>query len=316
MQAIASAVILSRGSVWNPYPAEPPYLGALPGEPYPDGATAWIVFTDTSGNSLAEIAATEVTADTIRFLVEPPALDAIPAGANFEIFLGTADGPYQIRHGKVIRKEVTHTTAPAIAVPAPLRFGDSFQRSGLGKKWKAIAGETTIHDNSALSLPNGVSAKNALFSESAIRFWRPFNSDSIDVGVSVVNPLNLQAGKTGFAICTDINMTTGLVMQLETGIINNYIHLGILEGPTTVEWQGAAIDNDTENGDYYRIRYTHPNRTLAVYKGTSLDPAGTFEDIGEAVPHGEGYRYVGMNFEASLLTQGIQVTSWNAMDAV
>ena len=96
----------------------------------------------------------------------------------------------------------------------------------------------------------------------------------------------------------------------------DYIHLGILEGPTTVEWQGAAIDNDTENGDYYRIRYTHPNRTLAVYKGTSLDPAGTFEDIGEAVPHGEGYRYVGMNFEASLLTQGIQVTSWNAMDAV
>ena len=316
MESLNSAIVLSRGSTWKPRRHDPPYL--IPSnngmKEWPENSAVSVVFTDTHASELLTVDG-DVYPDRIELYGEPELMDLIPAGANFEMFLDTNDGTFQIRHGKVIRREANYTNALPVSVTPALSFSDSFQRSVLGRKWKTVWGQTVINDNSGLSLPNGVSVKNAFFNESAIRFWQEFSSDSVEVGFTVVNPLNTQAGKTGVAICCDIGMNTGFVCELETGIANNYLHLGVLNGPITNTYQGSAVANTTANGDYYRLRYTFGTRTLAAYKGTDLEPATSWVDEAELVPNGKGYRHLAMNFQASLLTKGIQVTSMSARDA-
>lgn len=316
MESVSSAIKLSRGSVWKPQYSERPYLFPSNNglQRWPSGASAYIVFTDTAGAQLHRLDG-DVYPDRIEFFGESADMDELPNGTNFEIYLEDDDGTHQIRHGKVIRTEVTYTTPPSQVSYTPLSFSDSFQRTALGRKWQPVWGRTKIHNNTGLSLPNGVAVENAFFNESAIRFWQEFSSDSIEVGVTVVNPLNLQAGKTGFIIGADINMTCGLVMQLETGISNNFLHIGTLDGPTTVIHRTSPVPNVTANHDYYRIRYIDSTKTIAIYKGTSLAPMATWVDETEMLPKGKGYRHFGMNFEASLFTQGIQVTSCAARDA-
>ena len=315
MQSEQSAIILSRGGVWNPEPHEPPYLLPRHGSAWPKNAYASLEFTDTKGATILTVDG-QVSDDAIRFFVDPDdGLDDVPAGANFEITLETVEGNYKIRYGKVIRREVTWFPPPAKDV-TPVAFGDSFQRTALGRKWVAVSGRTKIFDNSSLSLPNGVAVDNALFARSAIRYSQQFTTDSVRMSVNVVNPLHLQAGKTSFVVCADAGMTTGLVMQLETGVGSNNIHMGILNGPTNVVYQGSAVDNTTDNGDNYTIAYNDATKTLAVYKGTDLTPLATWVDAANIVPHGPGYRYVGFSFQATLITHGIQVTSWSAKDDV
>ncbi|MCG7592381.1 hypothetical protein [Mycobacterium sp. PSTR-4-N] len=316
MQSLNSAVVLSRGSTWNPRRSEHPYL--LPHtsglREWPEAAAATIIFTGTNGDVLLTLDG-DVYPDRIEFYGDPDVMDPIPAGANFEIYLDTNDGTFQIRHGKVIRREAMYSNALPVSVTPALSFTDSFQRDVLGRKWKTVWGQTVINDNSDLSLPNGVSVKNAFFKESAIRFWQEFSSDSVEVGFTVVNRLNSQAGKTGVAICCDIGLNTGFVCELETGTGHQYLHLGVLNGPISNIYQGAAVPNTAANGDYYRLRYTYGDRTLSAYKNASLEPLTQWVDETEMVPNGKGYRHLGMNFEASLATRGIQVTSMAARDA-
>lgn len=312
MQSEQSAVILSRGGIWNPEPHEPPYLVAKPGEEFPKNSYATIEFTDTTGATILTLDG-EVTSDAIRFVGDPDDIDAVPAGANFEVTLDTLAGPRKLRYGKVIRREATYFPPPAVNV-TPMAFGDNFQRTALGRKWIAVLGRTKIIDNSALSLPNGATVDGAFFTKSAIRYYQPFTTDSIRMNVTVQNPLHLMSGKTSFVVAADANMSSGLAMQLETGIANNWIHMGVLNGPTSVTYEGGSVSNSADSGDNYTISYTDATKTLAVYKGTSLDPLATWVDDTGIVPHGPGYRYVGFIFEASLITAGIQVSSWSAKD--
>lgn len=314
MQSEQSAVILSRGGVWNPEPHEPPYLVPKFGEKFPDGASASIAFTDTAGAPILTLDG-NVTPHAIRFFADPDDVDIVPAGANYEITLETFEGVFKIRYGKVIRREVTYFPPPAVNV-TPMTFSDNFQRTALGRKWVEVVGRTRIFDNSLGGLPNGVAVENALFTKAAIRYYQQFTTDSVRMNVNIVNPLHLQSGKTSFVVCADVNMTSGLAMQLETGLANNWIHMGYLNGPTSVVYEGSPVANSASDGDNYTIGYSDATKTLAVYKGSNLAPLATWNDGAGIVPHGPGYRYTGFIFEASLLSSGIQVTSWSAKDDV
>ena len=312
MTTLMSVIQLSRGSVWSPYPGEPPYLAAGWNEPWPVDGECTAVFTDTSGGEITTVAATSVTAEEIRFVAGPEEVDVIPAGANFEIFIDTIDGPRKIRYGKVIRREVEFTDAPATQrASIALNFTDTFPTLGLRSNWKAITGRSRVYDNSSQSLPNGVSAAaNLLFAQSAIRWDAELNSDSVKSRVVL---LNQGLGTCTVIICADQRLTTGLGVQFDSN--SNQIKVGTVTGPTTIVQQTTALSHTVTDLNDYTVTYDHLTRTLAVYQGTDLTPLRTWSDDLEAVPHGPGYRYAGFSFDTGLLfSPGIEVAGWQAKD--
>lgn len=311
------AVLLSRGSVWNPYPASPPYLMAAPGSPWPTG-TVSAVFYDTAGVTLATLSGT-VAPDAITFNQPPAVMDAIPAGAKYEIFLTTGGSPYQIRYGTVLRREVTFPDSPANTTTfVPLQFADSFPTLGLSSKWVGIAGSSQVHDNSGSSLPNGVSTATTLLgflgAKSAIRFYTPVNGDSVKVHVSL---LNLGQGQTGIVLCANALMTSYLAVVFDHGPSTQQIHLAIGSGPNTVTYQGSAVTHTVVNGNDYTIGYDDITKILSVYAGTNTTPLATFTDSSHVVPHGPGYRYLAMNWTSgALFSTGVEVSNWAVQDNV
>lgn len=315
MQSEQAAVLLSKGSIWNPSPWEPPYLMASPGTVWPDNAYVTATFTDTSGAVIVEVDGT-VTPQAITFTADPEDMDQVPAGANFVIVLDTNDGPEQIKHGKVIRKEPFYSTAPAGVVKPPQEFSDSFQRAALGRKWEHVGGgRSVIHQNGGISLPNGLSPNIAFYTKASLRYWLPFNTNSTMVSVNVINPLHDQNGTLGIIMSADKNFRSGLVALLETGI-NNRIRLGTLSGPTTMVAQSDTLSNTVSNGDNYTVGYSNLSKTLSIYKGSGLAPVLEWTDSASIVPHGPGYQYWGFYWVASALTAGIQVTSVAGQDAL
>lgn len=310
MTVVMSVIELSRGSVWKPHPAEAPYTVAYPGEPWPDGGDAWVVFTNTAGNELARIYADTVTVDEIRFLADPTQVDPIPAGANFEVFVETDDGPMKIRYGKVIRREAEYLDAPAQQLRSvALNYFDSFPTLGLRSNWKAIAGRTKVYANQGQ--PNGVSCDSGLFfAQSAIRWDAPLNSDTVKSRVVL---LNKGQGECTVAVCADARMTAGFAVRFDA--FQNKIHLGNLFSPTAMTDRVPAISHTVTDLSDYTVTFDELTRTLAVYKGTNLTPLSTWPDTAGLVPTGPGYRYAGFSFNTgAFFSPGIEVAGWQAKD--
>lgn len=308
-----SVLELSRGSIWKPYPSEPPYLVADPGgQPFPAGAQCYVVFSDTAGSEIGRIDAAAVTEQTISFLAAADDVDGIPAGANFEIFLDGPDGVDKIRYGKVIRREAEYFDAPAQQRPVvALNHTDTFPTMGLRSNWKAVAGRTRVYDNSAASLPNGVSANGGLFfAQSAIRWDTPLNTDTVKSRAVL---LNQGAGRSSIIVCADQQFTTGLAVDFDSG--TNRLHLGIVTSPTEVEYRTPLLSHAVVDLADYTLTYNELTKVLAVYAGTDLTPLKTWHDDLDEVPHGPGYRYTGFSFDTGLFfTPGIEVAGWQAKD--
>lgn len=307
-----SVVQLSRGSIWNPYPGEPPYLTASVNEPWPEDADSWTVFTDTSGGEIVTIDADSVTADAINYIATPDMVDQIPAGANFEMFISMDDGPFKIRYGKVIRREVTFPDAPAIQqASVALNFTDTFPTLGLRSNWKAVQGSTKVYDNTNASLPFGVSANAGFFvAQSAIRWDTPLNTDTVKSHVVL---LNQGVGKCQVIICADQRFTTGLAVEFDS--IHNQIHMATVTGPTTITYQTTPLAHTVADLNDYYVTYDEMTKVLAVYQGTGLTPLKTWTDTLDVVTHGPGYRYAGFAFDTGeIFSPGIEVAGWQARD--
>lgn len=313
MDSKSGVVILSRGSTWKPDVYEPPYLFPDPGSTFPPGATVSVVFTDTSGGELANFDAASVTPEAINFAQTADDVDLIPNGANFEIFLTDGDDVYQIRYGKVIRREAQYTNAPATVSTSEAKlYTDTFPTLGLRSSWQAVNGRTKVFDNSGVSLANGVGPNvGLLFAQSAIRWSDPLNSDTVRVNV---NLLNQGTGKARVIVCSDQRLTSYLAVEFEESA--HKIHLCTGTAPTTVTYQGSFITNTVADNDNYTIYYNDATKTLSVYKGTGTTPLGSWTDSSHVIPHGPGYQYLGLAWVNSGLTDGIQVSYWSAKDDV
>lgn len=313
-----SAVILSRGSTWSPQPWEPPYLLPDNGQAWPT-ATASCVFYDTSGGTLATVAGT-VTPTGITFTAAPAVVDLIPNGSNFEVFLTVSGSPYQIRYGKVIRREAQFTTQPG-SVSTPLAFTDSWPTLGIRSTWVAIQGSIFVADNSGESLPNGLACN---LGGGALRWYTPLTGDTVTVKISTLNQHNYGVSSTAklrVILCADIAFSSFLAVEFEAssdgaGVHSDLIHFCTGTGPQAVTYRGSSISNVVADGDSYTVRYDNATGILSVYKGTSTSPLGSWTDSTHIVPHGPGYRYLGVSSFATITSYGIQPTTWQAQDAI
>lgn len=319
-ESFASVVRLSTGASWNPRPDEPPYLLAEPGCPWPTDAEVRTVFSDTTGGELLTVVG-EITPDAITFLADPDLVDPIPMGARFEIFLETQEKIDKIRFGKVVRYDAPLSNAPSVNLANQMRqFSDTFPTLGLRSNWKNVDGRTSVHNNSALHLPHSVGPNfDALFSRSAIRWDTPLNSNSAKVRVTVIdpNPITISA-KYATILCADQRFTTGLAAVMESSLGTNHLRLVTLAGPYSWTDQVTPIVHNVANGDYYTIIYDDITRKLLIYQGDDTTPLRVWPDPLNVVPHGPGYTYVGMAFQASLtpLGPGVQPTGWQAQDGI
>lgn len=305
---LLSVVELSKGSIWKPNPWEAPYLIAQPGETFPDGSAAHITFSDTAGGELATFQDSGVTPSAITFLQPETDMDLIPAGSNFEIYLDTEFGPQKIRYGKVIRREITLTTPPAGVTTAAL-FTEPFTLAGrLRSSWKWLRSHPYVDAN--VSLPNGLT--NEVENVTAVVRWiDPVNSDTVSVNVSL---LNQGGGKTRVRLCGDNRLASFLAVEWEEPA--HLIHFCVGTTLTTVAYQGSSISNTVVDGDNYTVSYNDATKTLSVYKGADMTPLGSWVDTLAIVPHGPGYRYLGLDVLPASAYNGVQVTSWTAKDGV
>lgn len=317
MRSLNSAIELSRGGTWKPETYETPYLTPHNNglTVWPDGSSALIVFTGTNGQELITPIEGTVFPDRIEFIGDPSQMDLVPQGANFTITLETKDGIFPIRYGKVIRKEVFYSTPAAQQGIPPLMLNDNLQRTALGRKYIAQHSLTQMIDNSGAGLPIGVGARS---NRAALRYWQEFTANSIEIGVTLLNMTPSTAAWTSIIFNADIAFNIGMAVKFETGSSGNRrIHIGTVSNPITVIDRAPTVADTVANNDYYKIRYLEGLRTVAVYKGTSLDPIAEWTDENEIVPVGRGYRHLGANFYRSQTgtPKGIQLTSISARDA-
>lgn len=312
-----STLILSAGGTFDDY--RPAVM-----DDFPANSTAWITCYDSTGNEIAKLDATAVTQRQMLWEeIDPDEHDSVPNGAQYEIFLkipGVAK-PYKYEYGTVIRREAAFFAPPPTSLQGESRlFVDTLGRSSLGRRWNAVKGRTAMHD-----LGGGIYGMGPdvglLFAQSAVRYFRPLGGDSFRCKFYVASTNSAigeaGTGKMQFIANMDINMRIGMGFEIETGISNKRLHIGTVAGPTQLNYTGTFVNNTVVTGNYFTVDYSDQTATMSVYKGSNLvDPVIEWEDTSRMLPKGEGYRYWGFAWDASLIATGPLLTSVEMQDYV
>lgn len=309
-------VTLSAGSIW------PWQILAEPGDAWPLDAPAYTRFKNTAGAELAVIAASDVTAAAITFLAQPEDVDDIPAGASFETFIDTSDGPFKIRFGTVLRREARATQAQTLTQTVSRQFSDTFQRTALGWRWEPVSGSKNtvkIYDNSAGSLPNGVGPNTPLLPNriAAIRYYQPLAGDSVRSSFTVVIPPEWGGnnGRLVHVVCADQNFSTGLGIRVDS--VTDTVQLCRVTSPNSVVLLGASASYVAVNNDSFTIDYDDLTNTTSIFRGASTTPlAIPFVDASHVIVHGPGHRYLGFMHFPTATDTGPQASGWSAKDEV
>lgn len=296
------------------------YVYTLPsGSTFPRGSYGTLRFTDSAGGGYCEPVDGDISDDmrSITFWLEPEVVNAVPAGANFEVFVSVNDYDYKVRYGRVARAEASYPLVPAQnSSNYALQFSDSFERDYVGNYWipRSSANAVKIHNN-PFSIPNTLGPNYAFFKEAAVLWYAPLNTDSATINVTM---RYVGDGKCTVVLCSDYSMKSWLGLQFSTGLFIDRVKVVRGTGPTTfVDAPGqVSVNNLIENDDNYVIKYNDQSRTIACYKNSDLSPLIQWTDGDDVVLNGPGYRYTGFVWNTALLTPGAEPSEWSAKDGV
>ena len=311
MPGLYKALVLSRGEQFDP----PPLVATRHGfSAWPQESSAYTTFYASDGGVIATVWG-EVTPQEIRFDASPGEVDGVPAGAQYETFLIDGEGrPKQLRYGQVIRRQAQFFSTPARSTGnQALQFRDDFHnRKGLvGSKWFVTLGRPTIFDNSDDNDPNGVGPHTVFGADAAMRYFAPLNTNSWLLSFNLLNP---GAGKTGIVVGSNAAMTMYRYVMFESGIANNKLHMGRGTGPINLTDQVPTVAHTVVDNTNYKLRYDDATKRFGLWdSGLTTELIG-WTDENEIMPSGPGYRYFGANWQSSLFSSGVQLTSISAQD--
>jgi len=279
------------------------------------GCTSQLVVLDDAAVELARFDGT-CTSRGISFYEEASAVADIAHGSNFEIYVTrpTLD-PSMRWYGKVIRKEPRFPLSPPVdETDYTVQYTANFVGSFIGPKWIPMGGKgMEIHTWSLISEVPSMGPKYEFFNQACAKWYAPMHMDSVSINVRV---LNVGAGRFNVIVCGNYAMTEWLGISFETGIINNKVSVIKGNSPLTADFVGDAVNNTVANGDTYKVVYNHLAQTLSCYKNGNLSTPIISEDVAGLVPHGEGFRHVGLSWSTSLFTPGVEPTAWEARDGI
>lgn len=293
----------------------------------PAGSTARTEFFDSAGSLVAEVVGT-VEGRHVLFHIPYLEVEPVPNGAGFYTYVHIEGEPvedeHMIAYGSVFRRQLTFPSSVARSAAAvSRRLNDDFQRpaGSLGGRWKTLVGRPVIFTN--LNAPNTVGPLFPFLSRYYTYYYTPLNSDTVDLAISCVDK---GEGVTIVTVCGNVTANSYLYMgfhaltrRVELGY-GTHPDIGAFEeisGALHPEIEPVSIPLTTlPNLSRFRLRYDDVTKELAVYNSDLTTKYASWVDEENFVPHGRGYRYVGIGGNSTVLDSGVQVAHLEAMDAV
>ncbi|WP_396903028.1 hypothetical protein [Mycolicibacterium sp.] len=233
----------------------------------------------------------------------------IPHGPGFRHW-GGAQGVDMVLN--FLNEGVKFTSITAqdhLPAPAPDHV-DTFDSAASLSNWTVL--DSGIAVNKHLFAPNSLGPDNVFFTDAAILWDQELATDAAKVTITAAR---YGAGKCTIAMCSNATMTNWMGIQLESGLVNNKVHIVKGTGPTDYDYIGETSWRFTPTGEVLSIVYDDDRDVLGCYPGHNLAaPIVQWPNIGGLVGHGAGHRHTGLVFETALLTPGIQPTRWEAYE--
>lgn len=324
MVARKSVTTIQEGSVYKER-----YV--LPAEA-PVGTTVRQEWRDSAGAVIGDITG-EVDGRYVTFRESYSEVENIPNGAGFYCYItlpGEGTDEHMVRYGTTFRRQLSFPHSPAITPETVVRrYSDNFQRppGQVGGKWRIMVGRPIIQENQDIfsaDKPNTVGPDFAFYSRYYMRYYQPFNGDSVELRFTA---LDRGEGFLMLTICGSADASSFLYIGISTDLFhNNKAILGYGTGPDiggilspvnlyaqTTPVSVPVYDKTLAN---FRARYDDVTKELALYNSDLSTKYCHWTDDGDLIPHGKGYRYFGIGGRSGLVNGGCQVAYVEAQDAV
>lgn len=269
-----------------------------------------MVFYESTGGVIKTLEGS-LKPEMLSFEYEPAEVEGIPHGAGFELFVTPDDTgiPVMVRYGTVTRREVRFPDAPAIDVSdTALMYGDKFNRSFLGPRWIVKQGKPKITDGA-------VGAAQQLFNtqeRAALLFFAPLNFDDCTINCTFKEAAG---GSAAMVFCSDYNMSSYLAFMVEEDNTDK-VHISRGTSPTSITHL-ATVNSPVEGSQNYVIKFNSQANSVQVFKDSATTPLISWTDTTNLIPHGEGFRYLGMRFWTNaILSNGPRINEWSAKDGI
>lgn len=310
-------MVLSQGQTW--VAAFFPSAGGI----FPPGTTAECIITDPAGGVLATWLPMSIAETRIDFITAAAGCDPIPHGSYYRVtvhYPAIGDRPPiddNLSRGSVVRDDNPTPLAAPQTSDVALSFNDPVTGPEVNPNWVKVGGwgNLKVFDNSASSLPNGMAGDSLLFAQAAARWRVQSNRDAVKLEVGIVTGA-INPGRTTTIVASNQAMTSWIGYQIRTDTSNWNPVLNIVRGsgPTTYSVIKSVPNAVASNGRYTFI-YDDLTDTYLAYKENDFSaPLTSWPDAEHEIPHGNGYRYAALLFEANLLTTGVQVAGWSMKD--